>query len=72
MSEDAEYSADEPTDTESYLLQQAAAAHPEARAEPTDEEGGSAHPPGFHEPDESGYAKGDRARRERNPTREEA
>jgi hypothetical protein len=72
MHEDAAYSADERTETESSLLEQAAARGADARAEPTDEENGSSHPPGFHEPSETAYSAENIACREREPAREEA
>jgi hypothetical protein len=72
MHEDAADSADERTDTESSLLEQAGARGADARAEPTDDENGSSHPPGFHEPSARGYSAENIARREREPAREEA
>jgi hypothetical protein len=71
MDEKAGYSADERTDTESYLLEGSAATAADARAEATDEEDGSAHSPGFLESSEAEYSGSDVARRERNPTRGE-
>jgi uncharacterized membrane protein len=70
MLEDTEHSADKRTDTESDLLERSGAASD--IAEPSAEEGGSAHPPGYHEPPatERSSASGI-ARRERNPERGE-
>jgi hypothetical protein len=68
MLEDTDQSADKRTDTESDLLERGAPSRDVA--EPRDEEGGSAHPPGYHEPAERSSA-GDIARRERNPERGE-
>ena len=69
MLEDTDHSADKRTDTESDLLERAGAARD--IAEPRDEEGGSAHPPGHHEPATERSSAGGIARRERNPERGE-
>ena len=69
MSEDTDHSADERTDADSDLLERAGAAG--GTAEPSDEEGGSAHPPGYHEPGTERSSAGGIARRERNPERGE-
>ena len=67
MLEDTEHSADKRADTESDLLERAGAASD--IAEPSDEEGGSAHPPGYHEPATERSSADGIARRERNPER---
>ena len=70
MLEDTDHSADKRTDTESDLLESHVAATD--IAEPSDEEGGSAHPPGYHEPLSTERSSADGiARRERNPERGE-
>ena len=69
MLEDTEHSADKRTDTESDLLEGGGASSDVA--EPSDEEGGSAHPPGYHEPATERSSAGGIARRERNPERGE-
>ena len=69
MLEDTDHSADKRTDTESDLLERAGASSDVA--EPSDEEGGSAHPPGYHEPAAERSSTDGIARRERNPERGE-
>jgi hypothetical protein len=68
---DTEHSADERTDTESSLFELGAAVGD--RAEPVDEEDGSAHAPGFHDdsPERERSSAGRIARRERDPARGE-
>ena len=67
MLDDTEHSADKRTDTDGDLLERRAPSRD--IAEPRDEEGGSAHPPGYHEPATDRSSAGDIARRERNPER---
>ena len=67
MLDDTEHSADKRTDTDGDLLERRAPSRD--IAEPRDEEGGSAHPPGYHEP--AGERSSGIARRERNPERGE-
>jgi uncharacterized membrane protein len=70
MYEDTEHSADERTDTESSLLEHGVTVRD--RAEPVDEEDGSAHPPGYQEsPGRERSSAGGIARRERDPARGE-
>jgi hypothetical protein len=70
MNEGTEHSADERTDTESSLLEHRVAVGD--RAEPVDEEGGSAHSPGYDEsPARERSSAGSIARRERDPARGE-
>jgi len=69
MLEDTDNAADKRTDTESELLERGAPSRDVA--EPRDEEGGSAHPPGYHEPAGERSSGDGIARRERNPERGE-
>ena len=70
MLEDTEHSADKRTDIESDLLERSGATSD--TAEPSDEEGGSAHSPGYHEPATERSSTDGIARRERNPERGES
>jgi hypothetical protein len=69
MLEDTEHSADKRTDADSELFERAGASGD--NAEPTDEEGGSAHSPGYHEPATERSSDDGIARRERSPERGE-
>ncbi len=69
MLEDTEHSADKRTDTEGDLLERGVPSFD--IAEPTDEEGGSAHSPGYHEPATERSSDDGIARRERSPERGE-
>ena len=71
MLEDTEHSADKRTDTESELLERERGGPAVDTAEPVDEEGGSAHSPGYYEPPADRSSGDGIARRERSPERGE-